>query len=68
VNVTLNGRPAEMPRGATLADAVAAVGHDASARGVAVARNGEVARRSEWPTTRLQESDRIEILTAVQGG
>ncbi len=37
-------------------------------RGIAVARNGEIVRRSEWSTTLLLQSDRIEIVTAAAGG
>jgi sulfur carrier protein len=37
-------------------------------RGIAVARNGEIVRRSEWSTTVLLQSDRIEIVTAAAGG
>jgi len=36
--------------------------------GVAVARNGEVVRRAEWPATALAEGDRIELVSATQGG
>jgi len=37
-------------------------------RGVAVAINGEVVPRSEWPAARLRDGDRVEVLTAAQGG
>ena len=37
-------------------------------KGVAVAVNDEVVSRSRWTTTRLAEDDRVEILTAKQGG
>jgi len=37
-------------------------------RGVAVAIDGDVVRRSEWPTTRIQDGCSIEIVTAVAGG
>ncbi len=39
-----------------------------SPRGVAVAINGEIIRKSAWNTTSLQESDVIEIVTAAAGG
>jgi sulfur carrier protein len=68
IPIVVNGRVHEMPDGATVADVVTAVGHDAAARGIAVARNGEVVRRSEWTTTNVEAADRIEVLTAVQGG
>jgi sulfur carrier protein len=37
-------------------------------RGVAVAVNGEVVPRSAWPVARLRDGDRVEVLTAAQGG
>lgn len=37
-------------------------------RGVAVAVNGSLIRRSEWQTHIIFEQDEIEILTATQGG
>ena len=39
-----------------------------TARGVAVARNGDVVLRSRWDTTAIEPGDRIEVLHAVQGG
>jgi sulfur carrier protein len=37
-------------------------------RGIAVARNGEIVRRSEWSSTILQNGDAIEVVTAAAGG
>lgn len=37
-------------------------------RGTAVAVNGNVAPRSTWPQQRLHDGDRVEVLTASQGG
>jgi sulfur carrier protein len=37
-------------------------------RGVAVAINGEIARRSQWETTFINDDDTVEIVTAVAGG
>jgi sulfur carrier protein len=37
-------------------------------KGVAVARNGSVVRRADWPTTPLAAGDVIEIVLARQGG
>jgi sulfur carrier protein len=37
-------------------------------RGVAVAVNGEVVPRSAWPVAHLRDGDRVEVLTAAQGG
>jgi sulfur carrier protein len=35
---------------------------------VAVEYNGEILHRQYWPTTFLQEGDRLEIVTIVGGG
>jgi thiamine biosynthesis protein ThiS len=35
---------------------------------IAVERNGEIARRSEWATTPVQNGDRLEIVQFVGGG
>ena len=37
-------------------------------RGVAVAIDGDVVRRSEWSTTSIEDGDVVEIVTAVAGG
>ena len=37
-------------------------------RGIAVAINGEIARRSLWATTFVGPHDAVEIFTAVAGG
>ena len=43
-------------------------GIDPAARGIAVAVNGAVLRRSEWPTARLDRADEIEIVKPYRGG
>jgi sulfur carrier protein len=68
VIVELNGRPESLPDGATVADAVKVVGVDGDPRGVAVAVDGEVVRRTDWPTTTLADRQAIEVVRAVQGG
>ena len=37
-------------------------------RGIAVALDGEVVRRSEWETTSIPDGASIEIVTAAAGG
>jgi sulfur carrier protein len=39
-----------------------------SPSGVAAALNETVVPRARWATTALAEGDRVEVLTAVQGG
>jgi sulfur carrier protein len=68
VRVVVNGAPRELEGPVTLAALAAdAVGGEAG-RGVAIAHNGEVVRRSSWNETRVAEGDRVEILVATQGG
>jgi sulfur carrier protein len=68
ITIALNGRSRDVARGSTVADVLALAGHDAQARGVAVAVNGEVVRRAEWVAAEVSDGDRVEFLTAVQGG
>ena len=68
LTVTLNGKPRELPDGATVADAVTAVGAPSDGRGVAAAVDGEVVPRSAWGSHALIADDRVEVLQAVQGG
>jgi sulfur carrier protein len=66
VNVIINGDPREVPDGATVASVVQDV--TTTTTGIAVALNDEVVRRAEWTATPVREADRLEVLTAVQGG
>ena len=66
MKVIVNGEAREVPEGTSVAELVAAVTPAES--GVAAALNDEVVRRSEWGATTLREADRLEVLTAVQGG
>jgi sulfur carrier protein len=66
VNVIVNGEPVELSDGATTAAAVQVL--TSAPSGIAVAVNGEVVRRSRWESTPLADGDRVEVLTAVQGG
>jgi sulfur carrier protein len=68
VIVELNGRRAELPEGATVADAVKVAGVDGEPRGVAVAVDGEVVRRSDWRSITLGDRQAVEVVRAVQGG
>jgi sulfur carrier protein len=70
IKVSVNGEPRELPEGTSVADAITgATGRSGpETAGVAAALNGEVVRRSDWTVTTLKEADRLEVLTAVQGG
>jgi sulfur carrier protein len=67
MTVFVNGDRRSLQDDATVADVVATLGRDGG-RGLAVAVNGEVVARSEWPDTRLTENDRVEVLEAIGGG
>ncbi|MGH8998260.1 MAG: sulfur carrier protein ThiS [Acidimicrobiia bacterium] len=65
--VNVNGSAAPLPVPATVAALVAALG-GAGPSGIAVALNGAVVPRSAWDATALHPGDRVEVLTAAQGG
>jgi sulfur carrier protein len=67
MTLSVNGAPTPLPSPATVAALVAGL-TDAGPRGIAVAVNGEVVPRSAWDATDLRSGDRVEILTAAQGG
>jgi sulfur carrier protein len=66
MNVIVNGAARELAEGTTLAEVVA--GLTAAPTGVAVAVNDSVVPRGAWAATVLDDRDRVEVLTAVQGG
>lgn len=66
IQVQVNGKEAAMPDGSTVASLVDGMGRDR--RGIAVAVNETVVPRGLWETTRVCGGDRVEILTAAQGG
>ena len=53
---------------ATLADLLVARSIDPAARFLAVAVNGAVVRRSDWPSRPLSPGDDIEIVRPFSGG
>ena len=52
----------------TLADLLVARGVDPAARFLAIAVNGAVVRRSEWPARSLSPGDDVEIVRPFSGG
>lgn len=68
MNVFVNGERRELPGAATVAAAVEAAGAESSARGLAVAVDGDVVPQARWSDTVLEEGQRVEVLRAVQGG
>lgn len=66
MTVVVNGERRELADGATVPDALDALGLPRV--GVAVAVDGEVVPRARWAATVLGDGARVEVLTAVQGG
>jgi sulfur carrier protein len=65
--IFVNGEPRERA-GATIAELLSELGVEERARGVAVALDGEVVPRAEWGERRVTEGQRVEALSAMQGG
>jgi sulfur carrier protein len=64
--ITVNGTAREVAPGTTLAAVVATL--TGAVSGVAAAVNDSVVPRGSWAATALADGDRVEVLTAVQGG
>jgi sulfur carrier protein len=67
IRLRVNGVEAESAV-ATVAELLAERGIDPKARFLAVAVNGIVVRRSEWPAAPLSAGDEVEIVRPLQGG
>ncbi|MEU6850776.1 sulfur carrier protein ThiS [Actinacidiphila alni] len=66
ITVKVNGE--ERAVSAPLALDALVAGHTRATSGVAAALNETVVPRTRWAATPLSDGDRVEILTAVQGG
>ncbi|MFE6131655.1 sulfur carrier protein ThiS [Streptomyces sp. NPDC056437] len=66
MNVSVNGETRMLATGTTLDALVTEL--TAARSGVAAAVNEAVVPRSAWAGTVLDDGDRVEVLTAVQGG
>lgn len=67
--IIVNGSRLPAGSGITLPDVLHNYGIDLeTARGVAVAVNDVVVRRQDWANQILSPGDRIEVVTAKQGG
>ena len=69
MEIVLNGQPRSVnldPQTATLDALIAAL--EMKQDRVAVERNGEIVRRTEWAATAIQSGDRFEIVHCVGGG
>ncbi|MFI9598764.1 MULTISPECIES: sulfur carrier protein ThiS [Streptomyces] len=66
MNISVNGEPRRITPGTSLGAVVRTL--TAAPSGVAAALNETVVPRTRWSATALAEGDRVEVLTAVQGG
>lgn len=66
MQITVNGHETQIDAGTTVAALLTARG--LAAPGVAVAVNGVVVTTTCWPDVALSVGDRVEIVTARQGG
>ncbi|MFJ9735141.1 sulfur carrier protein ThiS [Streptomyces sp. NPDC101171] len=66
IRVSVNGERREIPPGTALDALVRTL--TAAPSGVAAAVNETVVPRARWAATTLLDGDRVEVLTAVQGG
>lgn len=67
--IHINGRKAALPDSGRLTDVLQNQGIDPeNARGVAVAVNERIVRKSDWQGRQLESGDAVEIVTARQGG
>lgn len=66
--LTINGEPRDVPQPLALDALLTLLGRDPAVHGIAVAVGDRVVRRADWPTTTVGEGDRVEIITAAQGG
>lgn len=64
--VSVNGVGTRVRAGASVAELVRE--HSDRQSGIAVAVNQSVLTRDEWDRTTLADGDRVEIVSAVQGG
>ena len=63
----INGEEAEVAV-RTIAELLAERGIDPAARFLAIAVNGAVVRRADWPSQALAPGDNVEIVRPLQGG
>ncbi|MEU7759425.1 MULTISPECIES: sulfur carrier protein ThiS [Micromonospora] len=66
MELIVNGTGRTLPEGVTVAEVVRTVTD--RERGLAVAVNGEVVPRGGWTASVLRDGDRVEVLSATQGG
>jgi sulfur carrier protein len=66
VRITVNGLPREAADELSLGELMREISDRST--GIAVAVNSEVVPRGSWGDTSIRPGDRIDVVTAVQGG
>jgi sulfur carrier protein len=66
--IRVNGQSEPLGAPTTLEALLAEKAVDTGQRGIAVALNGAVVPRAQWPATQLRPGDNVEIVRARQGG
>jgi sulfur carrier protein len=66
IEVVVNGQPRRVPEGFTVDRLL--VWMEINPSRVAVERNRTIARKADWPATRIEPGDRLEIVWFVGGG
>ena len=66
MQLTVNGKPTDVGGELSLAELVRQVSDRET--GIAVALNGDVVPRGDWSSTTVHGGDRVDVVTAVQGG
>ncbi len=64
--ITVNGEQRETADELSVAELVTQISDRST--GIAVALNSEVVPRGNWPETTVRPGDRVDVVTAVQGG
>lgn len=67
IRILLNGAPLDISSGTSLFDFLT-THYGPELKGIAVAINGSLARRTTWTDRILQADDELEVLHAVAGG
>jgi thiamine biosynthesis protein ThiS len=66
LQLTINGDRREVPENLTIETLIRHL--SLAPERLAVERNREVIRRTDWPNTQLEENDQLEIIHFVGGG
>lgn len=66
MNITVNGKPHQLDGERNVVALLQSL--KVKAAQVAVAINGEVVRRGDWPETNVRAGDTVEIVRAAGGG